>query len=160
MSLLTYVHYKLSCPKCSPALLASCLTCSPTSRVWCPTCSHVSLTSCFTCFPAPRALVTYVVHALHALVSQVPRVLSASCLTYLVSSMSCTKPAFVSDVSYLLYIMCLVPSSCLEVARASNSTCSCAPFPSLTSGVSHQTFCFASHVLKNSCLVFLVLLLL
>ena len=99
----------------------------------CPTCLACSRALCPTC------LVPYVLSCVTFLVPYV-----FSCLTCF--AYSCTSS-----------VLCL---TCSRSARALNSMCSYAPRPSLTSGVSSLTCSYASHVLKLSCLVPFVLLVL
>ena len=93
---------------------------------------------------ALRVLVPHVPRALRALVPYMPRALCASWLTCLVphaSSAFCLT-CFVPQV-----LSCLTGLAYSRAVRASNSTGSCAPRPSLPSGVSSLTNSCTSHVL-------------
>ena len=82
---------------------------------------------------------------LRALCTLVPYVLRALCA----SGFTCLVPHVLSCLTCLTYfctlrVLCL---ACSRAARASNSTCSCVPRPSLPSGISSLTCSYASHVL-------------
>ena len=157
-SQLNYKPYVLSCPTCFAPCVLSCPMCLELYVLSCPT-SLVSnvlsypRASFLTCSRALRALVPYVSHALRAFVPHVSRVLRA-----LVPHVPCALRAscFMCFVPYvfscLTWLTCCCTSRVLclaysRAARVSNSTCSCAPRPSVASGVSCLTCSYASHFL-------------
>ena len=112
---------------------------------------------------APLALVSHVPRALRALVSHVPlafrapvphmpRVIRAPvfdvprALRALVSHVLRTLRSFVPHVSYVLLYLTRLVLCIFSCSRASCRTCSFAPHPSLSSGVSSLTYSYASYV--------------
>ena len=100
--------------------------------------------SCFRClvpyvFLCLTCLVPYVLSYLKYLLPYVPHVSRVLCLTCLASCLIlCLTCLTYSCTSLILYL------ACSQVARTSNSTCSCGSCPSLSSGVSSLTCSYTS----------------